>query len=316
VKRWRLLCPLAASLLIAGSGSASGGGFSGPVAITAGYGSVWVGLGTGEVVELDERTSRVRARWFRGRSATGFVHGLARAARAIWVAESDRLLRIDARSRSVHAIAGTRHAFTISADADGVWTVGDPNRITRVDPRRSRIVASIRVPGRAWGVATGPAGVFVSWVPTQGAVSGPGGKRLFRRLDPDTNRPTGSTLRLGCDQAVAVGRSAVWTSDQCSGELVRRHPRTLRSTGSIQALSHQRPVLAFGSVWLTGRGRVVRIEPGTLRIVASIRVRASALAAGARAIWALDVGSGRSGFLRRIDPSTNTLAGRPVHIAP
>jgi hypothetical protein len=311
----RYLLALAAATLLV-MAPASGGGFTGPVAITAGYGSVWIGLGTGEVIELNERTSHVRARWLRGRAPTGFVHGLAKAERAIWVAESDRLLRIDTRSRSVRAIAGTRPAFTTSADASGVWTAGDPNRITRIDPRLGRIVATSRLPGRAWGVATGPAGVFVTWVPTAGPVSGPSGTRLLRRLDPKTNRPIGPALRVGCDQGVAIGRNAVWTSDQCSGELVRRDPRTLRPIVSIQALPDQHPTLAFGSVWLAGRGRVVRIEPRSLRTVATIRVRASALAAGTDALWALDVGSGRSGFLRRIDPRTNRLAGSPIHIAP
>jgi streptogramin lyase len=296
-------------------GSASAGGFTGPVAITAGYGSVWVGLGTGELLEVDPGSAQLRARWLAGNAPYGFVHGLAATAGAVWVAGGNGLERVDPRGRRARRVVFMRTPFTLVAGAGSLWAARDAqNGLTRVDPRRGRIVATIRVPGRLWGVGAGPVGVVIVRVRTRGPVNGPGGHRVLQRVDLRTNRLSGLGVPLNCDQAIAVGREYVWTSDQCTGRLERRDPRTLRSSASLTVARDRRLVLAFGSVWLVGGGEVVRVDPASMRVTAKVRVRAFTAAPDASALWLLDLGDGRTGFVRKLDPDTNRLAGRAIRL--
>ena len=105
---------------------------------------------------------------------------------------------------------------------------GGSNEILRIDPRRVKVTARVRVPGRAWGVAAGTQEILVLSVPHRGPVTGPSGARLLQRLDPRTGRLSAAHARLNCDAGMAVGFGAVWTLDACTGSLSRRDARTLR----------------------------------------------------------------------------------------
>jgi streptogramin lyase len=310
--RTLLLLLVAMTFLV---GSVSAGGFTGPVAITAGYGSVWVGLGTGELLEVDPGRAQLRARWLAGNAPYGFVHGLAATAGAVWVAGGNGLERVDPRARRARRVVSLRTPFTLVAGAGSVWAARDaPNGLTRIDPRRGRVVATVRVPGRLWGVGAGPAGVVILRVRTRGSVTGPWGPRVLQRVDLRTNRLIGPAIRLNCDQAIAVGRDYVWTSDQCTGRLERRDPGTLRPSASLALAPDRRLVLAFGSVWLVGGREVVRVDPASMRVIAKVRVRAVTAAPDASTLWLLDFGDGRTGFVRRLDPRTNRLVGKVIRL--
>jgi hypothetical protein len=311
VRKLLLLLVLPAFL----GGSASAGGFVGPVAITAGYGSVWVGLGTGELLEVDPGRADVRARWLAGNAPTGFVHGLVATAGAVWVAGGNGLERIDPQARRARRVVVLRTPFTLVAGAGSLWAARDSrNGLTRVDPRRGRIVATVRVPGRLWGIGAGPAGVFVLRVGTKGPVTGPSGSRVLQRVDLRTNRLAGPAIPLNCDQSIAVSRGYLWTLDQCTGRLERRDPGTLLPTASLVVAPDRRLVLAFGSVWVVGGGQVVRVAPGSMRMTARVAVRAVTAAADDSALWLLDVGDGRTGFVRKLDPRTNRLVGGAIRL--
>src|SRR5918992_5508790 len=68
----------------------------GPVALAAGYGSLWIGLGNGDVLRVDPRTRRV-TRVFDYDGCCGFVHGLAAAYGSIWLADGLFVTRLDPR---------------------------------------------------------------------------------------------------------------------------------------------------------------------------------------------------------------------------
>jgi streptogramin lyase len=282
----------------------------GPTSIAAAFGSVWIGFGSGDVVRLDDRSSRVQAR-FQGVS---FVHGVVAGSGGIWVVRGG-VTRIDPGTgavRDVPHVAGMG-LFQIAAGAHAVWAVdGGSNEILRIDQRHVKVAARIRVPGRAWGIAAGTRQILVLSVPHGGPVTGPIGARLLRRVDPKSNRLSPSRARLQCDAGVSVGLSAVWTLDVCNGSLSRRDLRTLQvqRARKLRVLS-QTPALGFGSVWLAGRSGVRRIDPSTLRTVALIRARSSIVVVGDGAVWALDP---PHNVLRKIDPRTNRVVGRPVVI--
>lgn len=307
-RRGALLGSFVMLLGAAGDGAAKG---FGPTSIAAGFGSAWIGMGNGDVLRIDAALDGDERRL--GDTPVGFVHGLVASAGAIWVVR-DRVTRVDPRRNTVRDVPGTASAsfFSISAGAGAVWVADDgSNTILRIDPKRVRLEARIRVPGRLWGVAAGPGDVIVVSVPTRGPVNGPGGVRLLRRLNPRTNRLSPPIAQLGCDVGIAVGPRTVWTLDACTGTLARRDPSTLRVVrqARITVLS-QTPVVGFGSLWLASRGGTLRVDPITLRIRAVIPARSVALAVDSKSVWALDIGGRRrQPAVRKIDPRTNAVVG-------
>jgi hypothetical protein len=299
----RFAVPVAAFLLVCASASA--GGFEGPTTIAAGYGGVWVGTGRGEVLRLDPASGRVRER----RQLPSFVSWLVPAYGSVWVGHSSRpLARLDPRSRRVQVVpaagARTPGPGPVAAGAGSVWS-GDwrHDRVFRIAPRTARVVASARVPGRIAGLAAGQAGAFVVYAPR--GVAGP---RVLRRLDSRTARPVGPAAQFGCDVGVAVGTGAVWTLDYCTWRLSRRDPQTLAVTAERPSPHGATNVLlAQGSVWVVGGSRLLRVGPRSLRTQAQLWVRAAAAAATGGAVWLLDVGDGRVGIVRRLDPKTNRI---------
>jgi streptogramin lyase len=170
-----------------------------------------------------------------------------------------------------------------------------------------------RVPGRAWGVTAGTHEILVLSVPHGGPVTGPSGTRLLQRFDPRTGRLSAARARLSCDAGMAVGFGAVWTLDACTGSLSRRDSRTLRIVRQRKlGVLSQTPALGFGSIWLASRGGVRRIDPTTLQTVAVIPARSLTVVVGDGAVWAFDPAHD---VLRRIDPRTNRVVGKPIVIA-
>lgn len=159
--------------------------------------------------------------------------------------------------------------------------------------------------------------MIVVSVPTEGPVSGPEGVRFLRRLDPKTSKLSAPLARTTCDVGVAVGSQAIWTLNGCTGILARRDPHTLkvRRQKAMHVLS-QTPALGFGSLWLARRGRALRVDPMTLRVLGDIPARSVAVAVGARYVWGLDVGGvRRRPSVRKINPRTNRVTGSPVFLA-
>lgn len=293
---------------MAGVGGAAAKG-SGPTSISAGYGSVWVGMGDGDVLGLPVALDRIERPLVGGRLAV--VHDLTARFGALWVLR-DRVTRLDPGVNTRRDVSGTASvtAFALAAGAGAIWVADDgSNEILRIDPKRLRVQARIRVPGRAWGVAAGPRHVVVVSVPTSGPVTGPQGDRVLRRIDPETNRLSPPLARLGCDVGVAVDARAVWTFDACSGVLARRDPDTLKVERQTRAhVLSQVPALGFDSVWLASRGGTLRIDPVTLGVRARIPARSLAIAVGSGSVWALDTGGGRlPPTIRKIDPTTNRV---------
>jgi streptogramin lyase len=292
----------------AGNGASKPDKGVGPTSIAAGYGSVWIGMGNGDVIRLDSRSGQVQAR-LRG-VPTSFVHGVAAAYGAVWALRGS-LTRIDPRSNRAKVVrgVGSATAFALRAGARSLWIADDgSNKILRIDPARERVAARVRVPGRAWGVAAGPKDVVVLSVPGPGPVTGPDGTRILHRLDPATDRLSAPLDRADCDVGLSVGADAVWSFDSCTGVLARRDLQTLRPVIEVKTgVLSQTPLLGFGSVWLASRGGVLRIDPATLIVLARIPARSLTLAVGGGFVWALDP---LQFVVRKIDPDTNRVVGR------
>jgi streptogramin lyase len=245
---------------------------------------------------------------------TAYVHGIAAASGAIWVVAGG-VRRVDPITGVTRDVRGLADAdlVELAGGAGALWVVdGGSNEILRIDPRRGRITARIRVPGRAWGVTAGTHEILVLSVPHRRPVTGPRGTRLLQRLDPRTGRLSAARAQLNCDAGMAVGLGAVWTLDACTGSLSRRDTRSLRieRQRKLGVLS-QTPALGFGSIWLASRSGVRRIDPTTLRTVAVIPARSLTVVVGDAAVWAFDPAHD---VLRKIDPRTNRVVGKPITV--
>jgi hypothetical protein len=283
----------------------------GPTSIAAGFGSVWIGFGSGDIVRFDASSGNPQA----SISGIAYVHAITVAFGAIWVVAGG-VARVDPATGVTRNVRGLADAdlVEVAGGAGALWVVdGGSNEILRIDPRRVKVTARIRVPGRAWGVAAGTHQILVLSVPHRGPVTGPSGTRFLQRLDLRTGRLSAARARLSCDAGMAVGFGAVWTLDACTGSLSRLDARTLRleRQRKLGVLS-QTPALGFGSVWLASRGGVRRIDPTTLRTVAVIPARSLTVVVGDAAVWAFDPAHD---MLRKIDPLTNRVVGKPIIIA-
>jgi streptogramin lyase len=312
----RVLAAAGIALALATVPSALAGGIEGPTTIAVGFGSVWVGMGSGEVARLDPQTRRETSRL--PGSPTAFVHSLVAGNGAVWALRG-RMTRIDPRTHSVRDVRGVGSAtgFTAAVSTGSIWIADDgSNAVVRIDPRRMRRAAVIPVPGRAFGLAAGGRHVFVVSVPGRGPVTGPGGTRLLRRVDPETNSLSPPLARLNCDPGMAVAKDVLWTTNPCDGWLVRRDVHTLSSTGRMRVPRGKTPLLGFGSVWLVGGNHLLRVDPERLRVVASIPVKGTTAAVGEGAVWVLSMGNGIRGSVSKVDVRTNVVVGRPISLAP
>jgi streptogramin lyase len=154
-----------------------------------------------------------------------------------------------------------------------------------------------------------------------GAVSGFGaiwvtndGSGTLVRIDPRTNRVTRRIrLRPGVF-SVTRGFGALWTVNYKRHSLTRVNPASGRPR-SIRLSGEPSDVLAaFGRVWVTTwtGGRLLAIDPRSMRIVKRIRIgaRAAGMRAATGAVW---VGFGRgSTAVARVDPRTAEIVRVPV----
>jgi hypothetical protein len=208
--------------------------------------SVWVAAG-GLVLRLDPLTRRTV---IVPDIETGQppVVQVTVGAGAVWATTTAgrRLLRIDPRTTRVTA------SLSVPADASGVWAVccgagGPGGRLTRVDPG-GRVVKAIRLPGHPQAVGIGPSGVWVR-----------GAEGPVWRVDPASNRVV-ATIRLppgpvdtgdpGGD--IVVTTDAVWVSNPATATVRRIDPRRNQVTDDMaEADGSDLTVAANGVVWAT-----------------------------------------------------------------
>lgn len=112
--------------------------------------------------------------------------------------------------------------------------------------------------------------------------------------------PVGSTPY---DATFAYG--AAWTTAYGQGELERIDPVRNRVAGRWRLPQATGVVGAFGSVWAAGGSGVIRVDPQTPKLLATIPIDTGAgwTAASSDAVWVTTPAG-----LSRIDPQTNGVA--------
>ena len=113
----------------------------------------------------------------------------------------------------------------------------------------------------------------------------------------------------------AEGFGAVWVANSAKNAVQRINPHANKVTATVPvgAAPCDGLTTGFGSVWAVDcAGTVLRIDPGTNRVIARISALAASdeglIAAGEGGVWLLSYHNIDHDYLLRIDPATNKVA--------
>jgi hypothetical protein len=245
---------------------------------------------------------------------TGFVGAIATGFGSVWVARHDSsVLRLDGTTGRVLARLEPGWAPSyVDAGLAAVWVVDSGRRtLFRVDPVTNRVTGRVRIRGTPIGLAVGGGAVWITAAP--GPIIGFRGRRVVWKVRPAT-LTAHRLLSAGCNLSLHAAGVRLWVLDNCNGSLRSINTRSGRWHELRPTIAGARSLtIAFDSVWVADGSTVARI--GSRGIVARIDVRGHALAASRRWLWVLDMGNGVTGWLRRIDPDTNRLAGHAIRLS-
>jgi YVTN family beta-propeller protein len=198
----------------------------------------------------------------------------------------------------VAKIPTSPYAAPCAAAAGGrfVWVseYGAPY-LLKIDPRRNKVVSRTGIGSGSCGLGYGAGSMWIEDTSssTVSRVSVATGKRL--KAIPVGIAPYDATFAYG----------AAWTTANGSGELERIDPARNRVVKRWKLPLATGVVGAFGSVWAAGQTGVIRVDPITNALVATVPVAGGAgwTAASADAIWVTTAKG-----VARIDPRTNAVA--------
>jgi peptide/nickel transport system substrate-binding protein len=173
---------------------------TGPAAIAAQGGSVWVAPSAGLLTRLDATTGRKVRHLDPNASPAGIAIGEG----AIWLSdtEANNVVRVDPTGLLTPIPVG--HAPTrITVGAGSVWVVDSlDDAVVRIDPTAGSPTARIPVGQSPAGIAFGAGSVWV-------ANSGDG---TVTRIDPHTDKVQATITVGGSPQALTVAAGRVWVA--------------------------------------------------------------------------------------------------------
>lgn len=205
------------------------------------------------------------------------------------------LARVDVDTRKITTVkvgpAGDVGVATAFGDA---WVLRRAGEVIRIDGASLKKVVSIQVPHPAEAAADDSSLWVVS---LSGSLS---------RIDPRTNKVV-ATIDTGVPATRGIENNGITCPPERPCEIVPPNNGVPAAGVSI----------GNGSVWVRGGGRVVRVDPETNAVQASIDLGGSidGLAAGPSGVWASVCVPGDppcTWQLVRIDPATNAIASRRV----
>jgi hypothetical protein len=252
----------------------------------------------------------------------GLTH-VAVDAGSVWTTGAAGVVQIDAESNRVLAripVAGTGDHSRIAIGEGAVWVTAPELRddgwrgnLVRIDPATSETTATFAIGGPISGVGTGGGSV---WVTIPG--SGPG---ELLRIDPSTGRVLGRVRVVESPFSPVYAEGFVWVPGPYLVTKVDPANMTIVdefAVGNIQASGE-------GSLWGIGGDAVVRVDPGTGEVQATIPVpRAVAVSVERSTVWVLieprssdpelfEPIPGTAG-VAKIDPDGGEVIGPPVRL--
>jgi YVTN family beta-propeller protein len=163
----------------------------------------------GTVRRISPKTNRVVAKIKVGTTPNGVVFAFG----AIWVADLGRgqVVRIDPRTNRVTKRIAVARADWITPSGDALWVSSETGTVTRIDPARNAVAATVKVGPNPLGSA------FVGdelWVPNLDDTT-------ISVVDPTSNAIS-RTVEVGSGPlSVVEAAGSAWVSSSNDGEIWR-----------------------------------------------------------------------------------------------
>jgi YVTN family beta-propeller protein len=219
---------------------------------------------------------------------------------------------------------------------DGVWATINRNEkhseVVRIDAATNRVAATVPVDGNPFELAAGEGSV---WVTGNFADGGD----LLHRIDPETNEVVATLSFPGSyAQPLAAGEGSVWLlltdRRERSVSLARIDPESNAVAAKVPiALGREVSyvdglIAAHGAVWILalgtgaggyeGPGDILKFDPDSSRVEATIPAEALSMGAGPGGLWVsgcVDCDERRdSYFAQEIDTDTNAPTGPRIAV--
>jgi hypothetical protein len=242
---------------------------------------------------------------------------------SVWITGAGGVTRIDPATNEVLAripLPGTGDHSRIAIGEGWVWVTapelrddGSRGNLVRIDAATSGVDATFHIGGPITGLGVGGGSVWLT-IPD----IGPGS---LLRIDPATGRVL-DRVRVGASPGSPLyGYGFVWVAS--TDGVAKIDPATATVVDEL-AISN---VQASGgaSLWGVGNDSVVRFDPDSGRVQATISIpRAAALSVDGTTVWVLV--SPRSSdptlfypikgtaAVQRVDPVTNRVIGEPLRL--
>ena len=208
------------------------------------------------------------------------TYGLAAGNGSVWAGSlsSGDVLRIDPESGKVVAriTAGAR-IFNLAAAPGAVWAVGNVSgTITRIDTRSGKVTKTVQVGLQPYDVEWGFGSAWVSnagdgtvWRITNG--------RVVKKIKVGVE-PNGLTAYGG----------ALWVGDHTAGKVVRIDPKTNRITGTVKLSGADWITGFGGSIYVSQEtNTVARVSVKTLKVTGTVATARNPLGSAivGKALW-------------------------------
>lgn len=248
----------------------------GPLGMASGYGALWVSTHRdNHLYRIDPKTNKVVARIDTGQQSCGtpavgyhrvFLQGCDTAKNVVVDVGTNQV---------VGSLAGLGLSFGLGAGS--FWYPSTTGVTMRVDARTLKVQARIDGGGDA---VFGGGSVWIADPDTN----------LIRRIDPNTNKITGSfPVKSGDIQnAIAYGDGAFWFYPGNGNQIWRIAPTA--KTAKIVTLPISSDTaggwisVGNGSLWIGGQPAVTQIDTGTLKTIAKYP-RTDALTVAFGSLW-------------------------------
>lgn len=204
--------------------------------------------------------------------------------------------------------------YLLTVGADGVWLAAG-TQLWKIDPDTGTPELTTGLDGSATAVLDAAGSVWVTVTTAHGG--------RLERVDPGAGTVVSETLVGPSPSALTVADGLAWVTDSADQSILRFAigRRALRQTGSIAlprstVRAPTQITITAGRVWVYERGRVLRIDPATDRVIGTTSLAAAAggtIAAGTSGVWVITRTRARHlGAVRLLDPASGLPIGRRI----
>jgi hypothetical protein len=206
--------------------------------------------------------------------------------------------------------------YLLTVGADGVWLAAG-TRLWKIDPTTGAAEFTTPLGGSATAVLDAAGSVWATVTTTRGG-------RLVR-LSPASGALISQTPIGPSPSALTVADGLAWVTDRVDQSILRFAigGRVVRRTGSIPlprsaVRAPTQITVTAGRVWVYERGRVLRIDPATDRVIGTTSLAPApggTIAAGTSGVWVITrTRVHHLGAVRLLDPVSGLPVGRRVAV--